>query len=119
MPDKSVITQKLKELRRECNLDQKQMAELLGISYRAYASYERGERDMGTDVLIAISKKFKVSCSWILGTSEQRTEINAHDIDSKSSEIKELVTMLLGLDSESQKLVKDYMEYLAWRKENK
>ena len=41
---------KIREARESANLTQKQLADMLGIPARTYGSYERGERDISTDI---------------------------------------------------------------------
>ncbi len=58
---------KLKESR---HLLQKEIAAELGLSLRAYQYYERGEREPGASVLIAMSKYFGVSVDYLLGLTD-------------------------------------------------
>ena len=48
-------------LRKQSGLKQTQIAEIIGISYRAYQTYERGEREPGLSVLIALADYYNIS----------------------------------------------------------
>ena len=61
------FSERLKNERKKAGLSQKELAEKLGLNCRTYASYERGERDISTSLLINICKTLKVSADMLLG----------------------------------------------------
>ncbi len=52
---------KLQELRKEYNLTQKQMADLLVVAVSTYANWEQGRREPSLLYLLAISRTFQIS----------------------------------------------------------
>ena len=64
--------QRLRLLRKEKKLTQKEAAAALGIGYRAYPCYELKQRDPGLHGLIAIADFFDVSLDYLVGRSEIR-----------------------------------------------
>ena len=58
---------RLKDLREDRDLSQKQVAEYLGMKQPQYNRYERGLRDVPTDVLIRLAQFYKTSTDYILG----------------------------------------------------
>ncbi len=62
----------IKLLREEKGLSQKQVANQLNCSQRAYSHYEVGDRDLPSNVLIALAKYFEVSVDYLLGLSDKR-----------------------------------------------
>lgn len=64
------MKQKLRDLREDSDLTQKQVAELLGISQGTYSRYESGDLDMPTDVLIKLSAFYHVSIDYLLGVTQ-------------------------------------------------
>ena len=58
--------QRLRDLREDRDLLQ-QVAERLRCSQRVYSNYERGERDIPTDILIRLSEFYDVSVDYLLG----------------------------------------------------
>ena len=58
---------KLRELRIENNKLQKEVAKYLNISRQYYSEYERGLRKLPTEVIIKLSKYYKVTTDYILG----------------------------------------------------
>ena len=59
--------QRLRDLREDRDLLQRQVAERLRCSQRVYSNYERGERDIPTDLLIRLSEFYDVSVDYLLG----------------------------------------------------
>ena len=57
---------KLKELREENNVSQKQIADYLNIKQNTYSKYETNKRQLPIDVLIKLAKFYKVSTDYIL-----------------------------------------------------
>lgn len=65
----------LKTLRIRHNFTQAQLAQRLGLTKSVISAYETGLRMPSYDVLIAISKLFKVSTDYLLGL-EQKQQID-------------------------------------------
>ena len=59
--------QRLRDLREDRDLLQRQVAERLRCSQRVYSKYERGERNIPTDILIRLSEFYDVSVDYLLG----------------------------------------------------
>ncbi|MBR5438673.1 MAG: helix-turn-helix transcriptional regulator [Clostridia bacterium] len=57
---------KLKDLREENNFTQSQIAEYLNIKQNTYSQYENEKRQLPIDVLIKLSRFYKVSTDYIL-----------------------------------------------------
>ncbi len=62
---------KIRELRVEKKLTQKQIAGKLGISETGYAGYEQGYREPDFSTLIKICRFFEVSSDYLLGLEEE------------------------------------------------
>lgn len=59
--------QRIRDLREDHDLKQREVAEILNCSQQVYSNYELGQRDIPTDILIRLSKLYKVSVDYILG----------------------------------------------------
>lgn len=62
---------RLKDLREDHDLSQKQVADYLGMKQPQYSRYERGYRDIPTDVLIKLAKLYATTTDYILGLTNQ------------------------------------------------
>ena len=62
--------QRIRDLREDKDLTQKQMGEILSCSQRVYINYERGDLDIPTDILIKLSDFHNVSVDYILNRTD-------------------------------------------------
>lgn len=60
-------TQQLKAIRQIKNKQQKEIAEVLGISQQQYSLIETGKRELHIDQLIKLCYYYKISADYILG----------------------------------------------------
>ena len=60
---------RLRDLREDHDLTQQQVAKYLGMKQPQYSRYERGLRDVPTDVLIRLAQLYKTTTDYILGIS--------------------------------------------------
>lgn len=58
---------RLRDLREDHDLSQQQVAEYLGMKQPQYSRYERGLRDIPSDVLIRLAQLYRTSTDYILG----------------------------------------------------
>ena len=58
---------RIRDLREDRDLKQRQLAEFLCCSQQVYSNYELGQRDIPTDVLIKLSAFYNVSVDYLLG----------------------------------------------------
>lgn len=58
---------RIRELRDDPDLTQRQLAEILHITQPQYFRYEQGYRDVPTDILIVLAKLYNTSIDYILG----------------------------------------------------
>lgn len=61
--------ERIRNLREDRDLTQKQLATELNCSQQVYSNYELGQRDIPTDILIKLSEFYNVSTDYILGIS--------------------------------------------------
>lgn len=67
----NTFSEKLKELRKEKNLKQKEVAGQLGVSATCYAGYEQGYREPDFKILKKICLFFDVSSDYLLGLEDE------------------------------------------------
>ena len=60
---------RIRELREDNDLTQKQVSAKLICSQQVYSNYELGQRDIPTDILIKLSALYHVSTDYILEIS--------------------------------------------------
>ena len=58
---------RLRDLREDSDLIQRQVAEILGIDQRVYSTYETGKRDLPLQHLITLADFYHVTTDYLLG----------------------------------------------------
>lgn len=58
---------RIKDLREDHDLSQQQLADILNMKQPQYSRYERGLRDIPTDILIQLARLYNTSTDYILG----------------------------------------------------
>ena len=61
---------RLRDLREDHDMKQKDLAAYLNCSQQVYSNYELGQRDVPTDILIRLSQLYHVSVDYILGLTD-------------------------------------------------
>ncbi len=66
------LTERMKELRKEKNLRQEDIAAELGIAITTYCRYELGMREPAASLLERMADYYDVSVDYLLGRSDDR-----------------------------------------------
>ena len=78
------IGSKIKELRVSQKMTQNEFAERLGVTKSSISSYENGSRLPSYDILIKISRIFKVSTDYLLGCIDNKSQtVNVSGLTEK------------------------------------
>ena len=64
------LFRRIRDLREDHDLTQKEMAKKLNCSQQVYSNYELGQRDIPTDILIKLSDVYDVSVDYILNITD-------------------------------------------------
>lgn len=63
---------RIRDLREDRDLTQKQIAQILGMSQTGYSKYETGENDIPTQVLIKLADFYGTTTDYLLGRSDEK-----------------------------------------------
>ena len=63
---------RLKDLREDADLKQKEVAEYLHIKQNTYSQYENGQRQLPIDILVKLATFYNVSTDYILELTDKR-----------------------------------------------
>ena len=66
------LYKRIRELREDHDLTQREVAEMLGMSQTGYSKYETGTNDIPTAVLIKLADFYKTSVDYLLGRTNMR-----------------------------------------------
>lgn len=63
---------RIRDLRNDNDMTQKELSKILGMSQTGYSKYETGENDIPTEILIKLSKLYNVSIDYLLNQTNCR-----------------------------------------------
>ena len=75
------IHERIKDLREENHLKQRQVADYLGISQQAYSYYELDKRELPSRHVVNLAKLYDVSTDYILGMGP--TPTGSYDVNAQ------------------------------------
>ena len=61
-----IMYRRIRDLREDHDLTQREVAEMLHCSQQVYSNYELGQRDIPTNILIQLARYYNVSADYIL-----------------------------------------------------
>ena len=61
---------RIRDLREDNDLSQKQLAQILSMSQTGYSKYETGENDIPTQILIKLALYYNTSVDYLLGLTD-------------------------------------------------
>jgi len=62
-----MVYTRIRDLREDRDMNQTQIAKILGMSQTGYSKYETGENDLPTSVLIKLARFYNTSIDYLLG----------------------------------------------------
>ena len=65
-----ILAKRLKELREGRRIYQRELAEILGMSFRGYQNYETGQSEPKLATLIVLADYYQVSIDYLVGRSD-------------------------------------------------
>lgn len=63
---------RIKDLREDNDITQRELAEYLHIKQNTYSQYENGQRQIPIEVLVALARYYKTSTDYILGLTDNK-----------------------------------------------
>lgn len=72
---------RLQKIRKKLKLSQEEIADETNITYRAYTSYERGDRKPSFEFLVKLVEKYNVNLNWLIaGNGEMFNALQYEDV---------------------------------------
>lgn len=105
-----MFSKRLKMLREEKGLTQKEVATVLGVAPSTYTLYEGGKREPGFSTLCKLSQYFNVSTDFLLGMSSVK---NKDSLDSLNTKFHDLCDALAPYDK-AERFVESLAYILNW-----
>jgi len=117
--------ERLKQLREEKNLYQKDVASYLGVDRTTYVKYETGSSEPNVDMLNKLAKFFNTSVDYILGNTDDPTPVDTkkgpslEELASANKDIKEAYDILVQLPQNVLQQAGEYLEFLLQKEKQK
>ncbi|EGT5508120.1 TPA: helix-turn-helix transcriptional regulator [Clostridioides difficile] len=114
-----MIGYRIKELRKEKDITQKELATFLGLTPKMISFYEKEERFPPHDIILKLSDFFDVSTDYLLGKVNVKNVDNLSELElienlNFSDDIKEALKLISELSPSSQekmfKIAKVFLE---------
>ncbi|MGN0591916.1 MAG: helix-turn-helix domain-containing protein [Ruminococcus sp.] len=86
--------QRLKDLKEDADLTQREVAAIIGVSVNHYGKYERGETDLPFEKAILLADYYHVSLDYLAGRTNQKNEPSR----TKVSQMEQLYTRLTEIN---------------------
>ena len=101
---------RLKQLRNERGISQRQLAEFLKVAPSTISMYENGQREPNFEVLESLADFFNVDLNYLLGKTNKTTKIILDSESSKGIKIPVLGTVPAGIPITAVEDILDYEE---------
>ena len=102
-----MIGERLYDLRKDADLTQDELAEILKINKHSISSYERNKSEPPDDIKIAIANYFGVSIDYLLGTI---------DTPIPYKEQSNCIRLPVSLTAAERRAIQDYASYLIYKR---
>lgn len=104
---------KIKNLREENHLKQRQVADYLGISQQAYSYYELDKRELPSRHIVKLSQLYGVSADYLLGLKPVQAETyNLNTTFIQGVKIKDVLISLQKLNPNNKQEAMKFLSYL-------
>ena len=111
---KNLTAQTLAIFRQTNNLQQKEVAELIGIKPQTYGAYENGRNETPTEVLVRLSILYEVPVDLLIQKDARKTKENAlEQIELYNRQMDEIKEQLLKGDTETSEQFKQLLDQLG------
>lgn len=117
----TIFNKRLRSLREQHKISQKDFAEILGVSNVVLSRYENGERKPDYDMLIKIAEYFDVSVDYLLGKSNSVQLSDDEEFQNfiEDPELEMWYKQLPNNKEEDLRALKDMWEIIKRNQNNK
>lgn len=117
-----MVANKLKKLRKEAGLTQKQLADKLNISPSTVAMYESGKRTPDPKVVVTIAEFFNVSTDYLLRTKqkpltqEHLTNTYSQIAEDLGEDVQVMFHDITSFDDKEREELKNFIDFIKSKK---
>ena len=111
---KRLTAQTITLLRQTNELQQKEVADLIGIKPQTYGAYENGRNETPTEVLVRLSILYDIPVDLLIQKDARKTKQNAlEQIDLYNRQMDEIKEQLLKGDPETSEQLQQFLNQLG------
>lgn len=112
---KEIVAKTIEALRKSANLQQKQVAEYLGINAQTYGTYEKGRNEPPMEILVRISILYDIPLDILLQRDNfaKNKTTAIQQIDNYDKQIEELKAEMLKGNPEASKVFSQLLDELS------
>ncbi len=99
----SILSERIKQLRKNNGISQDKLAKVLGYGYTAVVNYESGRNEPSIYTLIKIADYFDVSIDYLLGREFKNKDLN-NKFEKLSKEEKNIIINIINLFLKKRRL---------------
>ncbi|WP_368664498.1 helix-turn-helix domain-containing protein [Streptococcus gallolyticus] len=112
-----MLPQRLKELRKETGLTQKEIANQIHVGQNSYSNWENGNRKPTAEITSKLAEFFNVSIDYLLGKTDIKERNENNSIESTANVLFRTTVKDLNLTPEQEEqLKKDLNEFIKKRR---
>ena len=103
-----LVMGRLRDLRKEKNLSQEELAFCLGTNQQRISKVEQENSSFGIDLLLRYANYFGVTTDYLLGISDSRLELTVEELnltDGNKAQARELLYYFSQLDEKNREII--------------
>ena len=82
--------QRLRDLKEDSDMTQKQVADIIGVSINHYGKYERGETDIPFEKAVILAKYYNVRLDYLAGRTKNQKGIYSPTLTEEEEQLLEM-----------------------------
>lgn len=107
--------QRIRDLKEDCDLTQKQISKIIGVSENQYGRYERGENPITLEKALLLANYYNVSLDYIAGRSKNKKGLTKSELPD---DVSQLVENFMFLSDRRKGQIDLLMKQLVEEQEN-
>ncbi|MGG3803122.1 helix-turn-helix domain-containing protein [Metabacillus fastidiosus] len=111
----SILAERLRKLRKEHKLSQKDVADFLGISESGYGYYEQDRNEPSIKTLRLLANKYSVSVAYLTGETDDPSSVLKREAAEElydDPDFQHAMRSAQGFSEENKKKILDYIEMI-------
>lgn len=109
---KEDIAAKLKQARIAANKTQKEVADMLGMTYQAISNYERGKTKVESDILVKLCQIYGISIREVLSNEPITIKKNHTPTAELDKRLQQIIRCYNEMDDAGRESLADQADYL-------